>query len=145
MKDKDAFITITPKNDISLPTPLAFLNEFEKSSDDLSEALTTNIESCFTKTTNNGTTTYTPTTVQGKTCQALLNKNEINLFMQLVSPLDAMPAILPGFLKLGIQLAFAKDKRIFTCTSTTGAKPTLRVKVKKLMSGKKKNRVTHKS
>ena len=54
--------------------------------------------------------------------------------MQFVSPLDAMPAILPGFLKLVIQLGFAKDKRIFTCTSSTGAKPTLRFKVNKAIN-----------
>ena len=136
LKNKENLITLTLDNVIFTPplsTPhlLAFLNEFEKSSDDLSDALTTDIESCFTKTTTNGSTTYTPTTVQGKTCQSLLGKKEINLFMQLVSPLDAMPAILPGFLELAIQLAFAKDKRIFTCTSATGAKPTLRFKVNK--------------
>lgn len=110
----------------------SFLAEFEKSTDDLEEAITPNIESCFTKTTGgDGTVTYTPKTVQGKTCQALLNKNEINVFMQFVSPLDNMPAILPGFIELAIKLAFAKDKRLFTCTSTTGAKPTLRFKVKR--------------
>ena len=69
----------------------------------MEEALVTDISSCFTVATSNGNTTYTPKNVLGKTCQSFLNNKEMNLFLQLVSPLDAMPAILPGSIKLGIQ------------------------------------------